>query len=57
MDFNTLVDALINSQDNANLQMYVNNSAITHAQNEYDCLAYLQGEFKDKMTGFKTAGS
>ncbi len=53
MNFNDLVDALINSQDNANLQMYVNDSALAHRQNEQDCLAYLQGEFKDKMTAFK----
>lgn len=53
MDFNSLIDALVNSTDNSNLQMYVNNSGQSHTQNEYDCLTYLQGEFKDKMNSFK----
>lgn len=55
MSFNDLIDAMINGSDNANLQMYVNDSGIRHTQNEYDCLEYLQGEFKNKMNGFKNS--
>jgi hypothetical protein len=52
MNFNTLVNNLINGNDNGALQTYINNSGITHTQNEYDCLAYLQGTFKTTMTAF-----
>lgn len=51
MDFNTLIDNYIAAS--SSLEMYVNDSSITHQQNEYDCLTYLQNEFKNKMIAFK----
>jgi hypothetical protein len=51
MDFNTLIDNFIGAS--TPLEMYVNDSSIDHSQNQYDALAYLQGEFLDKMRNFK----
>lgn len=51
--FNDFVDAFVKSQANGELQTYINDSGVDHTQNEYDCLAYLQGEFLEKMNGFK----
>jgi len=51
MDFNTLIDNFIAAS--GALQMHINDSSQVHGSNEYDCLTYLQGEFRQKMASFK----
>ena len=51
MNFNDLIDQFIAAS--GAVETFVNDSGVDHTQNQYDCLAYLQGEFKNKMLAFK----